>query len=1841
MQNFIFRIALFSLVLQFGWAKYVSGQANISGPTTAHVNSTHTYILFEGSGNIRWVDPAGGNIISYGPGNQSVTIQWTQTGIFELRAYYGTIFDPVQLSVTVVTPLQGGTIGSLKPSWVYGEEMEVLTNVTPSTGGACAAPNSSLSVSYLWEYSYDNVVFNYIPGATSLEYKAKEPITRKTYYRRRAYCSSEVVFSNTVTVNIQPLLVAGRIASSQAISPSGTPVALTGVDNPGGGTGTFTYQWEQSLDGLAWSLINGATGSSYQPPSLSQNTFYRRKVMSDVQTRYSNTVKILVGNNVAQNKPTNTVINPSEPERTIPGYTGITSNHLNKVSQYDISRPGITNEAQVLALTQRTDFKKTTAYIDGIGRTLQYVLHKSSTSGKDIIDFSVYDKFGKQTIKFLPYPASTDQNNEGSFRANIASEQEVFYNGLTQNTEGYFYSAYQAEQSEFSRVSQVMAPGKSFAGQKSGNREETRISNTFDNIRLWNIGDEEGAFPVSSGEYSSGRLTVNVHTTTQEETVTTYIDSKGNTVCTSLKSGITDKEDEGIRTYYVYNDLGQLRYIITPQAVKYCKANNVWDLNASTATRAVAKELCYKYYYNAKGWLIQKQLPGVEGGAEYFIYDSKGRLVFAQNSLMRATNPGQWILYFYDELDRLLITALYTNPSATYASLEAMLNTPSGNVSIVNTLPPIKDLYIDARDVNVSKYEATNSINILPGFETEAGANITFEVSATPTPRTETFIVNNPAPNISGYEVLVVLYYDNYDWSGAQPFSTAFQNIGGSNPYVEAVTPRRIAAGKLTGIRRAVKEKGLMLSTTIYYDEFSREIQSHSENIAGGVDVYTTQYDFSGKVVSGYVHHKNPQSVNTPELKILTKFAYENGDQLKEVRHTLAGQAGMSEKLLNWFTYDERGAVKTQSLGNLETLNFDYTLQGNLSGINAGYSRNKGDQHYFGMEIFYDKGFESIRKDGGISGVTWRRRGNGDEAHAYGYKYDHAGRLTKADYTQNTAGTWSNDLADFKVAIPAYDDNGNIKQMSQDGMLLGNVKAVLDNLVYQYENNEYSNRLRSVTDDKGNQQQGDFKDFNNGGADYVYDVEGNLIKDRNRGISISYDYLVNKPTKISLDDDPGKSIEYVYSISGDKLQQIVKSDGVTTTYSYINGFIYKNNELMLFPHFSGRVRRNANSQWVYDYFIQDHVGNVRTVITEETNVIPYRATHEVTPQPAPPVPERDVFNFTIEPENIPVGHKFYDYAGTNRKFIKLNGNTPERRIGTSKVLRVMAGDNIEVGVMSYYAQNSPDNNVPNQPVNQILSQLVNAFLGSATTVVPNGHGNLLQSTSNGTVLNTQDISSFISTNQSNNPSSQVPKAYLNYVLFDDNFKMVTGGALRVSQPDAITPLAAQLSITKNGYVYVYPSNESPTDVYFDDLIVKHTTGHLLQEDSYYPFGLSIRALSSKALNREKNNYLFNGIEKLSEFDLEIYDAFYRNLDPQIGRWWQRDPASEKYASHSPYNLSGNNPINYSDPLGDDWYRGRGDAYIWLESTDATAVINGELWEHIGPVLQTTRGGLSYLFMGKDLTAIGFDGQDASAILYNNGQQDFVRYVYNIDPEAIAGLQRSIHKRKVEIEAAHARGIYGGVSSERVDQLRREASNELIPSIKDAYAAKLSGITPSGFGYSINPLARANYAAARASTVFTEEEGMGIFYTTGFEVATAWLGSIKFAAPHLKASTQLAKSELKNVFSTFSRGFTVDANKFNYFFGRVVTGDPGNIKRSAQNLKDLTKMGITTEKQLMEVFNEALFNGTVESTKVTSYGISIMKRVNVGNNGSIGVGFFYPGGDLNVTPSVTTIIPKTW
>lgn len=162
----------------------------------------------------------------------------------------------------------------------------------------------------------------------------------------------------------------------------------------------------------------------------------------------------------------------------------------------------------------------------------------------------------------------------------------------------------------------------------------------------------------------------------------------------------------------------------------------------------------------------------------------------------------------------------------------------------------------------------------------------------------------------------------------------------------------------------------------------------------------------------------------------------------------------------------------------------------------------------------------------------------------------------------------------------------------------------------------------------------------NTATDYTYYNNGNLLKDRKKDIGtaasdgIVYNHL-NIPYQITVE---GKgTIMYKYDALGNKLAKITKdtvTGNKTTTTDYLNGFVYENNVLQFFAHESGRVRiKNTVSPSIaagysYDYFIKDHLGNTRVVLTDEQQqdvypLLPWKM--------APPLQRACTIPSTLEP----------------------------------------------------------------------------------------------------------------------------------------------------------------------------------------------------------------------------------------------------------------------------------------------------------------------------------------------------------------------------------------------------------------------------------------------------------------------------------------------------------------------------------------------------------------------------------------------------------------------------------
>jgi hypothetical protein len=124
-----------------------------------------------------------------------------------------------------------------------------------------------------------------IPGATNLSYDPPHTITT-IYYRRKITTPAGVNYSNRIIVSVNnsqaPAIINNSICCSQTFYVSGDPFPITqSTAGISGGTGSFTYQWQSSTDFNNWQTITvNATGASYDPPFVTQTTYFRRIVTS-------------------------------------------------------------------------------------------------------------------------------------------------------------------------------------------------------------------------------------------------------------------------------------------------------------------------------------------------------------------------------------------------------------------------------------------------------------------------------------------------------------------------------------------------------------------------------------------------------------------------------------------------------------------------------------------------------------------------------------------------------------------------------------------------------------------------------------------------------------------------------------------------------------------------------------------------------------------------------------------------------------------------------------------------------------------------------------------------------------------------------------------------------------------------------------------------------------------------------------------------------------------------------------------------------------------------------------------------------------------------------------------------------------------------------------------------------------------------------------------------------------------------------------------------------------------------------------------------------------------------
>lgn len=850
------------------------------------------------------------------------------------------------------------------------------------------------------------------------------------------------------------------------------------------------------------------------------------------------------------------------------------------------------------------------SYVDGIGKSRQNISLFASPTQNHIVSPITYNQIGIVTNSYQSYTTSSGTSD---FKVNALEAQSGFYSsppvGVTTNA--YPFAVTVHEKSPLLTVKEQGAPGASWQpGIGHTVKSEVRANDASDQVIRWSMVNQTDermtGDPKGNGYYANGLLVVNETTDEDGNTSKVYTDQEGREV---LKVGYQGPgQTNPVKTYYVYDKYGNLRFIIPPKATAEIGTNTTITLTASGST-SIRENWLTEVRYDAYNRVVEKKIP--EAGWVYTVYDKLGRVALTQDANMRLNDD--WFFTKYDIRGRAVMTGVYSETNAvrfarqsmqdhlnslgTYWESRTSANFTTQHGYTFNVFPNSQSdmivwsvTWYDDYDFNKDGTPDEN-INIHADFVSPAGNNLVpYAVDLTRTdgmvtgsktrilgPR-QLFLNDNGVYDADDVSTADEVYYIGTTSSNYQiRLLPGFKTNPGQNVYIgsyDIAVPPEIVDGDYEWI------EGVS-----FYDKYGNTIYTKSTNHVGGQDESWTLYKFDGLVAETITKHVS----NTENLEIKNRFEYDEGGRLiASYQETGFGD----EVKISGLSYNELGQLSRKELFKwgseaLQTLDYTYHERGWLEKVNNPASLGTD---MFAYQLCYNNaatcGGTTNKYSGTITGMQWKKPDfvypDNNSIKKYGYTYDGLNQLTDADFTGGQTGGFS-----FGVSY-SYDLNGNISSLHR---LKNNVS--MDELSYFY--NGIGNRVTRIDDVLPNTITGGFYDGVKTAGEYQYDVNGNMIVDANKGITnISYNYM-NLPEEINFNN--GNTIRYMYDAAGTKLrQQTLVNDvpGVQTDYSA--GFVYENDALDFIQFAEGRVRPITpiiTQPYQYEYDLTDHLGNVR------------------------------------------------------------------------------------------------------------------------------------------------------------------------------------------------------------------------------------------------------------------------------------------------------------------------------------------------------------------------------------------------------------------------------------------------------------------------------------------------------------------------------------------------------------------------------------------------------------------------------------------------------------------------
>ena len=328
-------------------------------------------------------------------------------------------------------------------------------------------------------------------------------------------------------------------------------------------------------------------------------------------------------------------------------------------------------------------FKETNTYHDLLGRPVETVMTAASPAGKDIVLLSEYDDFGRPYRKFCPVPMTTSTGAYASF-SDIHPEILKFY-----NWEVYAFSKTLYDDSPLDRPVEEYGPGSPWHTRGKSVRTSYLVNDGSGLLSCSGYLVESDTSLTCVGTLPSGNLRVEKKTDEDGNVTLTFTDRLGRKTLDRTVDGERYQD-----TYYVYDDLGLLRYVLTPEASAVMSSSGMFG-DSSSPLSAQA----YVYKYDGKGRCVSKRLPGC--APILYRYDKGDVPIFSQDGEMR--KRGKWMFSFRDALGRDAVSGVWPSAQAPSPAVPVVATydgaSPLGGYSVNTPVPS------DCKPLSVSYYD--------------------------------------------------------------------------------------------------------------------------------------------------------------------------------------------------------------------------------------------------------------------------------------------------------------------------------------------------------------------------------------------------------------------------------------------------------------------------------------------------------------------------------------------------------------------------------------------------------------------------------------------------------------------------------------------------------------------------------------------------------------------------------------------------------------------------------------------------------------------------------------------------------------------------------------------------------------------------------------------------------------------------------------------------------------------------------------------------------------------------------------------------------------------------------